>query len=180
MLVAAPYFTNTVDGTFPVPIWTSTNQGTTWTPTAFTNEWQSVAMSAGGTTVVAASWGNHEIFASSDSGATWTSNTTLNLGQTSVASSANGNKLVVSSSFGGIFTLQSTPAPAMNIAPADTNLLLSWVIPSTNFVLQQNLDLATANWVDVTNTPILNLTNLQNEVTLPLTNGSIFYRLATQ
>jgi hypothetical protein len=31
----------------------------------------------------------------------------------------------------------------------------------------------------VTNPPVLNLTNLQNQVTLPLSGGSGFYRLKT-
>jgi hypothetical protein len=31
----------------------------------------------------------------------------------------------------------------------------------------------------VTNPPVLNLTNLQNEVTLPMAAGSGFYRLKT-
>ena len=39
------------------------------------------------------------------------------------------------------------------------------------------LDLS--NWADLTNTPILNLTNLQNEVTLPFSGGDAFFRLKT-
>jgi hypothetical protein len=39
------------------------------------------------------------------------------------------------------------------------------------------LDLS--NWTDLSNTPILNLTNLQNEVTLPFSGGEGFYRLKT-
>jgi hypothetical protein len=46
-----------------------------------------------------------------------------------------------------------------------------------NFVLQQSSDLA--SWTDMTDTPALNLTNLQNEVVLSPTNGSGFYRLKT-
>jgi hypothetical protein len=51
-------------------------------------------------------------------------------------------------------------------------------VPSTNFVLQQNLDLTGTNWVTLTNTPALNLANLQNQITLPPSSGSSFYRLA--
>jgi hypothetical protein len=47
-------------------------------------------------------------------------------------------------------------------------------------VLQQNPDLTAPNWTEVTNAPVLNLTSLQDEVTLLLTNGSGYYRLATQ
>jgi hypothetical protein len=179
-LVAVPGFINTASGYLPVPIWISTNQGTTWSSTAFTNLWQSVASSADGTKLVAVTLENSEIFISTDSGATWTSNTILNLHTASVVSSADGNKLVIVSYIGGIYTSQAIPAPLLSIAPSDTNFLFSWIVPSTNFVLQQNSDLTTTNWTDVTNPPILNLTNLQYEVPLPLNNGSGFYRLATQ
>jgi len=50
-------------------------------------------------------------------------------------------------------------------------------VPSANFVLQQNTDLSMTNWTDVTNAPVLNLTNLQNQVTQPVPDGNSFYRL---
>jgi alpha-D-ribose 1-methylphosphonate 5-triphosphate synthase subunit PhnH len=96
---------------------------------------------------------------------------------TSVAMSADGSKLVAVSRPGGIYTLQTTPAPQLNLATSSSNLALSWIIPSTNFVLQQSSDLT--SWADVTNTPVLNLTNLQNEVILSPTSSSGFYRLKT-
>ena len=65
----------------------------------------------------------------------------------------------------------------MSITPANGNLALSWIVPSTNFVLQQSSDLI--SWTDAVATPTLNLTNLQNEVTLPLTGSNTFYRLKT-
>ena len=65
----------------------------------------------------------------------------------------------------------------MNILPMSSSVVLSWLIPSTNLVLQQSSDLV--SWADVTNPPVLNLTNLQNQVTLPLSGGSGFYRLKT-
>ena len=79
----------------------------------------------------------------------------------------------------GIYTSYTTPAPSLDIASCDTTLALSWIVSSTNFVLQQNLDLTTTNWTDVTNTPALNLTNLQNEVMMLPSNSSSFYRLKT-
>lgn len=72
-----------------------------------------------------------------------------------------------------------TTTTVLTVTLASTNtLVLSWPSPSTGFVLQQNLDVGTTNWVDVTNTPVLNSTNLQNEVVLPLTDNHVFYRLA--
>jgi hypothetical protein len=43
--------------------------------------------------------------------------------------------------------------------------------------MQQSSDLS--SWTDVTNTPGLNLTDLQNEVILPPTGSNVFYRLKT-
>ena len=65
----------------------------------------------------------------------------------------------------------------MNIIPLSNNFNLSWIIPSTNFALQQSADLI--SWVDMTNTPVLNFTNLQNQVTLSPSNSSGFFRLST-
>ena len=103
----------------------------------------------------------------------------------SVASSADGGKLVaVAENDGGIYTAQSTSpstsTPQLNLTPSGSNLAFSWLVPSMNFVLQQNLDLTTTNWVTLTNTPTLNCTNLQDELTLSPTNGSGFFRLMSQ
>jgi hypothetical protein len=95
----------------------------------------------------------------------------------SVACSADGRKLVAAARSGGIWISQTTPAPQMNLTPANGNFTLSWIVPSTNFVLQQSPDLG--SWTDVTNTPVLNLTNLQNEVVLSSPGSNVFYRLKT-
>ena len=65
----------------------------------------------------------------------------------------------------------------MQITPTNGNLALSWFVPTTNFVLQQSADLS--SWTDLTNQPVLNLTNLQNEVSLPFSGSGGFYRLKT-
>jgi len=47
-----------------------------------------------------------------------------------------------------------------------------------NLKLQQNSDLTMTNWTDVTTTPTLNLTNLQNEMMVSSPSiGNSFYRL---
>ena len=65
----------------------------------------------------------------------------------------------------------------MNATTWDGNLTVSWIMPSTNFVMQQSSDLQ--NWADMTNQPVLNLTNLQNEVLLSPPGSNVFYRLKT-
>jgi hypothetical protein len=167
-------------------LYTSTNSGNTWISNSLPlfERWYGVASSADGARLVAVAQNYGGIFTSTNSGITWVSNSLPNTpAWLSVASSADGTKLVAacpgSPSGGGIYTRQSTPAPQLNSTLINGNLALSWLIPSTNFVLQQSSDLITTNWSIVTNAPILNLTNLQNQVTLPAPAGSAFFRLAT-
>jgi hypothetical protein len=63
----------------------------------------------------------------------------------------------------------------LNIALANNDLTLSWLVPSTNFLLEQSSDLS--NWMGLSNAPALNLTNLHDEVVVPITAGHGFYRL---
>lgn len=67
--------------------------------------------------------------------------------------------------------------PQLSIGLGDPNtVLLSWPVPSgPAFVLQQNSDLTTANWSDLTNTPAV--VGNWNQVTLPQSVNNQFYRL---
>jgi len=180
-------------------IYISTNLGMTWTQSsAPATNWIALASSADASMLVAVAGGSHNvqnpflkgpIYTSTNSGATWTSNNVPVQYWTCVASSADGHKLVAAAAGdpstntpgetvgGGIWISQSTPAPQLNIATANTNLDLSWIVPSTNFVMQQSSDLG--SWMDMTNKPVLNLTNLQNEVMLSPSSSRGFYRLKT-
>ena len=166
-------------------IYTSTNFGLTWVsnnvPDAY---WLSVASSADGTRLVAVAiepggW----VYTSTNSGTTWISNNVPNESWMQVASSADGNELVLaalgdqSHNPGPIYISQTTASPRLNLAPTSGDLKLSWIVPSTNFVARQSSDLG--SWMDVTNLPVLNLTNLQAEVILSPTGSSGFYRLKT-
>jgi len=168
-------------------IYTSTNWGYTWvsnsTPLSY-NPWFGVASSADGNRLVAVGQdGGGAIFTSTNSGIIWTPNSVPIANWLSVASSADGTKLavagVVGTFSGAIYTWQSTPTPQLNSSLTNGNLALSWLIPSTNFVLQRSSDLTTTNWSTVTNTSILNFTNLLYQVSLPASGGNAFFRLAT-
>lgn len=162
----------------------STDSGASWTTNGNFGA-DAIVSSEDGNKLTAGN--GSRIYTSTDLGMTWIQETNIS---GSIACSADGNKLVVAtqtlttspSGFlfliaGPIYTSFSTPSPQMNITPTNGGFKLSWIIPSTNFVLQQSSDLST--WTDLTNTPVLNLTNLQNEVTLPLSAGNGFYRLKT-
>jgi hypothetical protein len=159
-------------------IYVSTNSGSSWSSNNIpSSDFAAIASSADGTRLVAvSSAANKAIVISTNSGVTWSSNSISQSGTwRSVASSADGNKLVAVASGGGIWTAQRQPAPQLNLSVASMNAEISWTVPSTVFVLQQSTDLV--SWANVTNPPVLNLTNLQNQVTLGMSGSSGFYRL---
>ena len=168
-------------GTDP-QIYTSTNAGGNWTArSAPALPWQSLAGSADGSKlVVSASRGL--IYISADSGASWNATASANTNWFSVASSADGSRLFAAvggypAESGLIYRSQTIPAPQLNITSFGNRLLLSWVVPSIDFVLQQSANLASANWTDLAIKATLNFTNLQYEVPVPPTNTGRFYRL---
>ena len=171
-------------GGYAGPIYVSTNSGITWTQTSAPFiPWFSVASSADGTKLAAAASGAYgssgPIYTSTNSGATWTPSGAPYAGWTSIASSADGNKLAAAcyAVNTGIYTLQTTPTPVLSFTPSISNAVVAWTIPSMNFMLQQNSNLVTTNWTDVPTPPVLNLTNLQNQVIVSPTNGNTFYLL---
>ncbi len=173
-------------------IYTSTDAGFTWTLTSAPSaSWGQIVSSADGTTLVALAgysgmpfpaFGPAGLYISTNSGIVWAISGPSDPNWTSVASSADGNKLAATYSNPGfelgIYTRQTPPTPRLTIMPAATNTVLSWIIPSLNFSVQQNFDLTTTNWTDVATTPVMNLTTLQNQVIVPRpSSGSVFYRL---
>ncbi|HEY3760264.1 MAG TPA: hypothetical protein VGN23_00755 [Verrucomicrobiae bacterium] len=165
----------------------STNFGANWTSIITPDQdWNAIASSADGKRMVAAgaNWDNYPdvIYISTNWAQTWIPSDSPTNMWGAISSSADGNKLIAMSENdsvqgGWIWTLQTVPSPRLNVNILATNLELSWIIPSTNFVLQQSADLR--NWSAITNQPYLNLTNLNDEVTLPISNGDGFFRLAT-
>jgi hypothetical protein len=65
----------------------------------------------------------------------------------------------------------------LSLTPAGGNLILSWTVPATNFVVQQNSYLGLGNWTAVTDPPTLNLTNLHQELFLSPSNTQSLFRL---
>lgn len=173
----------------PGPIYISTNSGDSWNPTSSgSNFWGYVACSADGNTLLAVPYtfpSPNSIYLSTNCGATWTTNNSPQMAWGMVAASSDGGKLFAAAegnadfaiNSGSIYTLQSVQPPLMGITLNHGDVLISWLAPSTNFVLQESPDLS--GWSAVTNTPVLNLNNLQNEVTLSSTNIARFYRLKT-
>jgi photosystem II stability/assembly factor-like uncharacterized protein len=158
-------------------IFTSANHGETWTVANAPNAaWQAIASSADGSKLVAVIDGG-QIYASVDFGKTWTPTDAPSTNWISVASSADGNRFVAAVKGGGIWVSQLNSSPQLNLTTSSNVIVLSWTVPSTNFVLQESTDLI--SWTDETNPPVLDLTNLQNQITLFPSNASGFFRLKT-
>jgi hypothetical protein len=169
-------------------IYVSTNFGAAWNLTSAPGDyWNFVASSADGNTLLAARVFTRTgaVWLSTNSGATWCTNNSPLQDLGALASSADGGKLVAAAASdvnddvnsGAIYTSQSIQSPLVNLTPANGYLTLSWLVPSTSFVLEQSPDLI--NWQEVTNPPVLDLNNLQDEVVLSPTNNNGFYRLTT-
>ena len=114
---------------------------------------------------------------SRDSGINWLATAAPMTNWSSVASSADGNRLVAAVNGGGIWISETTSMPRLNLSRRGTNLLVAWLLPSTDFGLEEKADLNATNWMEVTSAPALNLNHLQNQVTLPQPVGNRFYRL---
>jgi hypothetical protein len=169
------------------PIYLSTNSGSTWAPASLpAQNWECIVSSANGNRLAAGTYGG-SIHISSDSGATWSLNGAPGAYWPSIASSADGARLAAVADIGGIYTWQ---IPWLNLSFSNniismmghpstkrTNRLaiLAWPTNATVFTLQMNSNLTAANWLAVTNVPVI--TNGQNQIVLPVTNGSRFYRL---
>ncbi len=138
--------------------------------------WQAVASSRDGSRLVAIAT-NGPIHISTNSGISWFATPSPSLQWQAVASSADGHKLAAAVYGGGIYTWQSTPSPKLDITPTAGGLLISWIVPSLPFVLKETADLNAPDWTAVPMTPILNLTNLHHEVTVPWSGTNRFYRL---
>ena len=151
----------------------STNSGGNWTQ--FNIFGYSAATSADGSKLMIATTGN--IYTSTNFGVNWTTFTIPFAYWFSVASSADGNEMLAGGN-GYIYICQTTPAPQLNLKASNTALALSWLIPSTNFLLQQSTDLV--SWSSVTDTAALDLTNLNDEFPLSPSNSSGFFRLISQ
>jgi hypothetical protein len=166
-------------------IYVSTNSGVSWAKSSAMPGWGiSVVCSGAGRRIgVGATDG---FFVSKDWGATWAQMAA----PTSFpdAWSADGRRWVgrswFSNSFGvydyagiSIYVGISAQSSQLGISRAQDYLMLSWPVPSNDVSLQRSLDVGSAQWETVTNAPVLNLSNLRNEVVLPAAGECGFYRL---
>jgi photosystem II stability/assembly factor-like uncharacterized protein len=166
-------------------IFTSTNFGATWTSnTAPLLNWSSIACSADGSKLVVASPGmagaGGPIYSSVDFGQTWILNNAPIANWSSVAISADGNVRYAAGQNGLWISVLPSSQPRLNISSSGSNIAVSWPVSSTNFILQQSADLSTGIWIQCTNPPTFNCTNLYSEAIFSPTDSGNYFRLSTQ
>ena len=75
------------------------------------------------------------------------------------------------------FTFISLASPAAVAVSAGASVVVSWNGLINGYILQQNSNLSTTNWVDV---PLLDVvTNGLHQITIPASSTNVFYRLSS-
>jgi hypothetical protein len=147
------------------PIFFSGNAGVTWQVIDRPGQYDfSLCTSLKGSSLVAVISINHELATSNQT------DDKMTKGWYSVVSAADGNQIALTG--GG---LQS--APALSIVFSNNKAILSWPTGLGIFILQQNADIGTTNWLDITNSA--NVIGNLFTVTIPASAGKSFFRLRT-
>lgn len=75
------------------------------------------------------------------------------------------------------YLYQLPNSPQMGLALLGTNLIVTWPLANTDFMLQWSTNLSLGNWETITS-PMAQMVGNEWQMELPLaTNGSAFYRL---
>ncbi len=151
----------------------SKNGGASWATNKLIGQ---ISCSADGSTWMIA---GPQVYTSQDSGLTWATN--LASGSYNGGISADGCEIIVANGYGGGITAgRVVPRPQLSLQASSGTAIVSWLLPSTNFVIQQTADISTGNWQTLTNNPALNLTNLNEQVAVPVNDSNAFFRLSAQ
>ena len=100
------------------------------------------------------------------------------IGQPDASGAMSGGNFSVTGGFWSLIAVvQTSGAPLLTITlhPQLSTATISWPSPATGFVLQQNPDLATANWTTSGFTVSSNSTTMSITITSP--TGNLFFRL---
>jgi formylmethanofuran dehydrogenase subunit C len=101
------------------------------------------------------------------------------VGQCDEVQMTGGNFSIDDGSWVAFTAVQTLGAPMLRMQLSATNtIVIAWPANSTGFTLQQNSNLATTNWVNVSDAP--NLVGSENQVVIIPTAGNNFYRLIQQ
>jgi hypothetical protein len=98
------------------------------------------------------------------------------IGQPDAGSIIAGNYVIEGGFWSDLEAVPEPPAPGLTIEQVSpSSVLVFWPAPSNGFVLQQNTNLITTNWVAVTNLPVV--VNGEKQVTVSPLVGNCYFRL---
>jgi hypothetical protein len=97
------------------------------------------------------------------------------LGQHDAGGPMAGGGFTLNGGFWALYAVQTPGAPLLTITRSGANVIPSWPISATGYVLQQCTDIASGVWTDVNLTPVDN--GSTRSVTLPVLPGNRFFRL---
>lgn len=152
--------------------------GSTWSFQSAAGYLSQVSASADGKDLAAVSHLTAgPVYFSNDGGDTWTTNGTPILNWCRTVFSADGSR---SYAVGNrkIYTRVKTSSPRVEVARSGSNLLLAWTVPAMPFTLQENDDLTSTNWFDVSAQPQFNASSLKHEMIVVPVSSQKFYRLS--
>ena len=98
------------------------------------------------------------------------------IGQHDATPAMTGGNYSLTGGFWAISAVQTPGSPTLFITQSGNNVILSWVAPSTGFLLENNPNLTVTNGWSITS-PAPVSTNGFNYVTNTITPGNKFYRL---
>ena len=110
-----------------------------------------------------------------------TFSTNLNVGDITSILGTNTALIGFTGSYGGSTSVQTitnfsfVSLATQELAVSGHNAVVSWPGPIVGYQLQENANLRTTNWLNVTNAD--NITNGQHQIVMPLNGSNLFYRL---
>lgn len=98
------------------------------------------------------------------------------IGQSDAAGAISGGKYSLTGGFWSLISVvRTTGAPTLTIARSGNNLIISWPSTATDYVLQQNSNLADGSWTTSGYTISDDETN--KSITIVSPTGNLFFRL---
>jgi hypothetical protein len=97
------------------------------------------------------------------------------LGQHDASGPTTGSTYSLTGGFWAFAAVQTPGAPLLTIAYSNNSAIVSWIAPSTGFVLQTNSNLSTTHWVN--DLSPVTVSNGSNNVTITPPLGNLFFRL---
>jgi hypothetical protein len=100
------------------------------------------------------------------------------IGQPDAGANMTGGNFFVSGGFWSLISVvQTVGSPTLTVTHSGNNVIISWLSPSSGFVLQQNGNLATGSWTPANGFTVSDDGRNKN-ITIPSPAGNLVFRLS--